>query len=73
LQEFRLAHYLIRAAEQRERHGSAERLGRLEVDDQFERGGLLHWQLGRLLDEFAAFQRREFFRPLDRRGISSGD
>jgi hypothetical protein len=30
--------YLIRATEQREPHGNAERLGRLEVDDQFERG-----------------------------------
>jgi hypothetical protein len=30
------------------RHVEAERLGRLEVEDQFKAGGLLHWEIGRI-------------------------
>jgi hypothetical protein len=31
------------------RHRDAKRLGGLEIDDQFEFGGLLHGQIGRFL------------------------
>ena len=34
--------HLVGAAEQRQGHGQAERFSGLEVDDQFEFGGLLH-------------------------------
>jgi hypothetical protein len=39
----------FRSAEQRERDGEAERLGGLEVENQFEFCGLLNGQVGRLL------------------------
>src|SRR6516162_10248720 len=38
--------HLISGGQQRFRDGEAERLGGLEVDDQFELGGLLHRQIG---------------------------
>jgi len=43
------------AGEQRQRLGKAERLGRLEVDDQLILGRRLHGQIGqvRLLNAFA--------------------
>jgi hypothetical protein len=41
-----LLDHLIGDGQQRFRDGHAERLGRLEVDDQFELGGLLHRQIG---------------------------
>ena|SRR5690242_6854025 len=34
---------LICAQQQRRRDGEAERLGRLDVDDELERRGLFHW------------------------------
>src|SRR5262249_39284657 len=33
---------------QRRRHSDAERLGRLEIDNQFKVGRLYHWQFGRI-------------------------
>src|SRR5258708_28691065 len=41
--------HLVGAAEQRDRNGDAERLGGLEVDDEFHLGGLLDRQGGRAL------------------------
>src|SRR6476646_2292459 len=38
---------LVGASEDRLRHGKAERLGSLEVDDQLENRRLLHRQIGR--------------------------
>jgi hypothetical protein len=42
-----LADHLARLEEERWGNGEAEGLGGLEVDDQLERGGLLHGQVGR--------------------------
>ena len=39
----------VGAAEKRQRHGKAERLGGLEIDDQLDVGGLLHRQIRGLL------------------------
>src|SRR5260221_3734866 len=39
--------HLVGAAEQRDRNGDAERLGGLEIDDEFHLGGLLDRQGGR--------------------------
>jgi hypothetical protein len=39
---------LIGAADQRQRHGDAERLRGLEIDDQLDLSGLLDRQVGRL-------------------------
>src|SRR6266511_3519587 len=44
-----LLDHLVGAAEQRERHREAERLGRLHVDDQLDFRGLLDRQVSRLL------------------------
>jgi hypothetical protein len=41
--------HLVGAAEQRERDSDAERLGGLEVDDEFDRRGLLYGQVSWLL------------------------
>src|SRR5262252_6908692 len=43
-----LAEHLVRLDEVRRRDGEVEGLGRLEVDDQLELRGLLHWQVGGL-------------------------
>src|SRR5258706_6145222 len=40
--------HLVGASEQGERHGDAERLRRLQVDNQLDLGRLLHRQIGRL-------------------------
>jgi hypothetical protein len=37
---------LVSAAEQRDRDGEPERSGSLEIDDQFNFGGLLNQQIG---------------------------
>jgi hypothetical protein len=39
--------HLVRGSEQRSRYGEAENLGSLEIDDQFELGGLLDRQVAR--------------------------
>src|SRR6266545_5058554 len=44
-----LLEHLVGAAEQRERHGEAQRPGGLEVDEQLDLGRLLHRQVGRLV------------------------
>lgn len=41
--------HLIGAAEQRQRHVDAERLGGLEIDDHLDLGEPLHRQIGGLL------------------------
>src|SRR5258708_27057070 len=41
--------HLVGAAEQRDRNGDAERLGGLEIDDEFHLGGLLDRQVDRLI------------------------
>src|ERR1700680_3914116 len=41
--------HLVGATQQRKRDGQAERLGSLEIDDQFDFGDLLNRQVGRLL------------------------
>ena len=38
--------YLVGAAEQRERHSETERLGGLQIDDQFDFHGLVDSQVG---------------------------
>jgi hypothetical protein len=38
--------YLVRGGQQRFRDGKAERFGGLEVNDQFQLGRLLNWQIG---------------------------
>ncbi len=40
--------HLVGASEQGERHGDAERLRRLQVDNQLDLGRLLHRQVGKL-------------------------
>jgi hypothetical protein len=45
----RFIHNLIGAAEQRQRDSDAERLGGLQIQKEFNFGGLLNRQLGRLL------------------------
>jgi hypothetical protein len=39
------ADHLVGLEEERRGDGEAERLGRLQVDDQLQRGGLLHGQI----------------------------
>src|SRR5215813_10930418 len=41
--------HLVGAGEEHWRHGEAERLGCLEVDDELQLGRRLHWQIGRSL------------------------
>ena len=40
--------HLVGASEQGERHGDAERLRRLQVDNQLDLGRLIHRQVGKL-------------------------
>src|SRR3984893_3284019 len=44
-----LFYEFVGAVEPREREGNPQRLGGLEVDDQLDFGGLLDWQVGRLV------------------------
>jgi hypothetical protein len=44
-----LLDHLVGTAKQREREGDAERLGRLQVDDELDFGWLLDRQVGRLV------------------------
>jgi hypothetical protein len=39
--------HLVGASDESRWHVEAERLSNLEVDDEFELGGLHHWQIGR--------------------------
>jgi hypothetical protein len=49
MQQAPLLDCLVCAGEQLRRHLDAEQPGRLQVDDEFEFGGLQDWQVGRLL------------------------
>ena len=44
-----LFNHLVGTSEQRLRHGKAERLRALQVDDRLVLGWRLHWQISRLL------------------------
>ena len=48
-QNVSLFDHLVGAAKERGRDFEAERLGGLEVDDELDFSGLLHWQVGRLV------------------------
>jgi hypothetical protein len=41
--------HLVGAGEQHGRRNKSERLGSFQIDDRFEFGRLLNWQVGRLL------------------------
>jgi hypothetical protein len=41
--------HLVRNGEKSRWHSEAERLGRVEIDHEFEFGGLKNWQVGRLV------------------------
>ena len=41
--------HLVSAPRQRQRHSDAQHLCRLQIDDEFDFRGLLHWQVGRFL------------------------
>ena len=49
LNKIRLFDHLVGANEQRDRHGDAERLGSLQVDNEIVFGRKLHRQLARIL------------------------